>query len=50
MSALKAVPNPKTANVIVIETLAASGLGSSGPATSGNSAATKSVNAYSTHE
>ena len=43
--ALNAVPSPMTANVIVIDTLACLGLGSSGPATNGRNAATKSTRA-----
>ena len=42
VSALKTVPRPITTNVIVIDALAVSTLGASGPATSGISAATKS--------
>ena len=41
-SALKTVPSPMTTKVIVIDTLACSMLGSSGPATSGTNAATNS--------
>ena len=43
--ALNAVPSPITMNVIVIETLAWLGLGSSGPATNGRNAARKSTRA-----
>ena len=42
-SALNTVPSPMTAKVIVIATLGASTCGSSGPMTSGRSAATKSA-------
>ena len=43
VSALKTVPRPMTTKVIVIETLGASTFGSSGPMTSGSSAATNST-------
>jgi hypothetical protein len=45
-SALKTVPRPITTNVMVMEALARSGLGSSGPTTSGASVATKTTTAY----
>ena len=45
VSALKTVPRPMTTKVIVSDAVGTSVLGSSGPATSGMSAATKSVEA-----
>ena len=45
-SALKMVPTPITAKVIVIDTLAWSRLGSSGPSTSGSEGGSEQHNAY----